>query len=250
MNRIEDCETPFCPVTIFEAKATGAITYEQGGCCQSEADRNGVSLAAYIDALYYLVSQMRAQRVLLIGCGGGTLGTMLSRAGRTVTIVDVNPASFTLARQYFELARNVVCEVADGKAFLLSAASKFDAIVLDAYHGDRIPSHLQSLRFFEAVRDHLSPRGAFFANVHVLHDLDGAADRMAKCMSNVWPEVRLLDTEGTLGRNAIAMAGIVSQFGLPYVQIPPESDWNDIERELASMQYRAVRYLRKDLPVK
>lgn len=69
-------------------------------------------------------------------------------------------------------------------------------------------------------------------------------------MSNVWPEVRLLDTEGTLGRNAIAMAGIVSQFGLPYVQIPPESDWNDIERELASMQYRAVRYLRKDLPVK
>jgi spermidine synthase len=241
MIRIEDCETPFGPVTIFEAKATGAITYEQGGCCQSEADRAGVSLAAYIHALYYLISQTRAQRVLLIGCGGGTLGTMLARVGRTVTIVDVNPTSFTLARQYFELARNVVCEVADGKAFLLSAASKFDAIVLDAYHGDRIPSHLQSLRFFEAVLDHLSPRGAIFANVHVQHDLDGAADRMADCMSNVWPEVRLLDAEGTLGRNAIAMAGAVSQLGLPYVQMPPVTDWNDIEKELASMRYRTVR---------
>lgn len=44
MNRIEDCETPFGPVTIFGAKATGAFTYEQGGCCQSEADRLGWSL--------------------------------------------------------------------------------------------------------------------------------------------------------------------------------------------------------------
>ena len=241
MIRIEDCETPFGPVTISKAKATGAITYEQGGCCQSQADGNGVSLAAYIHALYNLVSQTRAQRVLLIGCGGGTLGTMLARAGRTVTIVDVNPASFVLARQYFSLAKDVICEVADGKAFLLSATSIFDAIVLDAYHGDRIPLHLQSLLFFEAARDHLSSRGAIFANVHVQHDLDGSADRIADCMSNVWPHVRLLDFEGALGRNAIVMAGVVSRLAPPYVESPPASNWNEIERELASMRFRAVR---------
>lgn len=84
MIRLEDRKSPFGIVTIFRRILTGAVIYDQ-----FEADRNGVSLASYIHAIYDLILQARAQTVLMIGCGGGTLGTMLARTGRNVTIVDV-----------------------------------------------------------------------------------------------------------------------------------------------------------------
>jgi spermidine synthase len=67
------------------------------------------------------------------------------------------------ARQYFSLPASIRCEVADGEAFLQSNTAIYDAVVLDAYHGDRIPSHLRSIRFFQAAQARLAQRGAIFA---------------------------------------------------------------------------------------
>jgi spermidine synthase len=175
----------------------------------------------------------------LVGGGGGTLATMLVRAGCNVTIVDINPASFELAKRHFGLPDCVACHVGDGKSFLRSDTASYDAIVLDAFQGDRIPSHLQSLRFFRLVHDRLAERGAVFANVHVKHDLDFYADRFAHGMTKVWKNVRLLDSEGVLGRNAIVMAGDVSHLRAPYMLVPPTSDANRIDKALAAMRFRA-----------
>jgi spermidine synthase len=166
---------------------------------------------------------------------------MLSRGRCKVTIVDVNPMSFVLARQYFDLPPTVECHVRDGKSFLRSDSSVYDAIVLDAFHGDRIPSHLQSLRFFGLIRDRLAQRGVVLANVHVQHDSDRLPDRIASSMANVWPEVRLLDSEGFLSRNAVVMAGRVVNLLPPYVIVPPETEANLIDKELATMRYRPWR---------
>lgn len=241
MILLDIVESEFGTINIIKRRSNGAVAYLQGECCQSEADSNGTSLASYVHALFGLLSQADARKILLIGCGGGTLATMLTRAHRKVTIVDVNPTSFVLARQYFELPESVECHVGDGKSFLRSDLSVYDAIVLDAFHGDRIPPHLQSLRFFGLIRDRLAQRGAVFTNVHVKHDLDGLPDRIASDMSNVWSNVRLLDSEGFLGRNAIVMAGVVAQLRTPYVILPPETDANAIDKELATMKYRAWR---------
>jgi 2-polyprenyl-3-methyl-5-hydroxy-6-metoxy-1,4-benzoquinol methylase len=35
----------------------------------------------------------------MIGCGGGTLATMLLSAGVRVTVVDINSLSFSIARK-------------------------------------------------------------------------------------------------------------------------------------------------------
>jgi spermidine synthase len=241
MILLEVVESEFGTINIVKKRDSGVVTYMQGGCCQSEADSRGVSLASYIHALFGLLSQAKARKILLIGCGGGTLATMLSRGRCKVTIVDVNPMSFVLARQYFDLPPTVECHVRDGKSFLRSDSSVYDAIVLDAFHGDRIPSHLQSLRFFGLIRDRLAQRGVVLANVHVQHDSDRLPDRIASSMANVWPEVRLLDSEGFLSRNAVVMAGRVVNLLPPYVIVPPETEANLIDKELATMRYRPWR---------
>src|SRR4051812_19497547 len=114
-------------------RRSGALTYRQRGGNQTTVDANGLSLDTYIHVLYGLLIQTPARRILMIGCGGGTLATMLARAGRRVTIVDIDPVAFKLARKHFGLPRSVDCRIADGLAFLQRTRARFDAIVLDAF---------------------------------------------------------------------------------------------------------------------
>jgi spermidine synthase len=148
MIRLAEYQSQFGVITILKKKRTGSLSYNQDGFVQSEIDGNNVSLASYIHAIHGLLCQAKSQDVLMIGCGGGTLATMLSRSGRDVTVVDVNPQAFSLAREYFGLPEGVACRVADGCEFLLTNTRKYDAIVVDAFAGDHIPAHIRSLAFF------------------------------------------------------------------------------------------------------
>src|SRR5437868_985955 len=133
MIPLERRETRYGSITICRRKLSGSIVYDQSGSYQSEADQDGISLAAYVHALYDFLLQGGARNVLMIGCGGGTLATMLARDARKVTVVDINSESFELARRYFALPPQVICCVADGKEYLTSNQTCYDAIVVDAF---------------------------------------------------------------------------------------------------------------------
>lgn len=238
MIKLGDYDSPFGTISVLRKKSTGTIVYEQAGYFQSESDEDGISLAAYVHAIFGLILEANLRSILVIGGAGCTLGTMLARHGRNVTMVDINPISFSLAKLYFKLPDNIRCVVADGRDFLRSHASIYDAVVVDAYHGDRIPAHLQSLSFFRLARDRLSARGAVFKNIHIDDDSDITSDRLMECMANVWSNVRLLDTVGLCGRNAIAMAGAVEELHRPYLRMRPAADADLIDSELAMMRFR------------
>ena len=164
-------------IKVLKHRAKGSLFYVQGGCYQTETDGYGISLASYIHAIFGLLAQAKARDVLMIGCAGGSLGTMLTKASMPITIVDKNPTSFQIAREYFGLSGTVDCHVADGREFLRASPRRYDAIVLDAYDGDNIPPHLRTLEFLELVELRLDQsRGCLFANIQVMHDLDRAAD--------------------------------------------------------------------------
>jgi spermidine synthase len=241
MIKLETIESEFGTITVLKKRSTDIVSYQQGGFCQSEADRNGVSLAAYIHAIFGLIIQKKARNVLVIGCAGGTLATMLANAGCKVTVIDVNPDSFVLAKRYFALPDTVECHVKDGKSFLYSDTQRYDAIVLDAFHGHHIPAHLKSVSFYYLVADRLTQRGALFANIHVQHDFDIHADRIAGTLSRVFHDVRLLDSEGLPSRNAIVMAGAVSNLIAPKLLLLPQADHAAIEAELATLKFRVPR---------
>src|SRR6185312_17535290 len=99
---------------IIRDETTGKVSYWQGEYHQSAADRTGVSTADYIHAMHFFLMQAGARDVLMIGCGGGTLATMLSRSGIAVTLVDLHKLSFDIARGWFALPEAVECFVSDG----------------------------------------------------------------------------------------------------------------------------------------
>lgn len=227
-------------IEILKCRATGSRVYLQAGCYQTETDESGVSVVPYIHAIFGVLMQANVRNVLMIGCGGGSLGTMLAKAGIGATIVDDNPAAFTIARDYFGLPKTIDCHIADGKEFLLRTGDRYEAIVMDAFAGDRIPHHLRTASFFRLARSRLDrSRGCLLANVHVQHDLDMAPDRYAGVARSVWNEVRLLDTRGAVNRNALVLAGNVKNLRKPTLLMPPLMGGEDIAIHLDRMHFRA-----------
>lgn len=241
MITIHRADTEHGEITIFRSRDTGSCIYSQGGSYQSEADSRGVSLASYVHAVHGLVVQSAAQSAVVIGCGGGTLATMLTYSGIPVSVVDVNPTSVDLARRYFALPAAVIFHLSDGDAFLNKADATFDAIILDAYIGNKIPGHLRSQSFFETARRRLTPHGVVLFNVHVGHDFDPGADMVGAAMMRAGLPVRILDAPCVLNRNTIVVGGAVAGLEEPRLTMPPAFSAGQIGDELDGMRFRPCR---------
>ncbi len=228
--------------TVEHNNATGRVAYLEQGVIQSAADRHGVSLADYIHAMYGFLRQAGARSVLMIGCGGGTLATMLSRAGVQVTMLDINTHSFDIARNHFQLPHDVACHVSDGAAYLRRHDARYDAIVLDAYDGKDLPKQFQRKAFFDLARTRLSSRGGvFLVNMVVEGDDDHRPDALAQLMRRTWGHVRVLDSPDWKKRNAVLAAGTVRTLRRPHLLLAPRHYAKAIAKELKAMRFREIR---------
>jgi predicted O-methyltransferase YrrM len=221
-------------------KSTGTLTYEQRGGWQSTADVNGISLHAHIHALYGLVLQHAGKSILMIGCGGGTLGTMLARAGRRVSIVEIDPVSIRLAKRYFGLPRNISCHVGDGLAFMQKNRRHYDVLIVDAFTGENIPAHIKDAVFFEATGRCLRRNGLAMINVCLAGKSDPTADKIAAGFKERGWCVRLLDSPGA-ERNAIVLVGKVKNLRRPSLLLVPEAGAKQTGKELNAMRFRRLR---------
>ncbi len=227
---------------IEQDNATGGVSYWQKGINQSAADGSGVSLADYIHAMYGFLQQAKCRDVLMIGCGGGTLATMLRRAKVNVVIVDIDAHSFEIARRYFHMPDGIECHVADGAAFLRRHSRRYDAIVLDAYSAQSIPKHFLKTSFFDLARSRLRARNAIFLmNLLVADDGDPMPDSVLRLLRRTWRQVRLLDAVGWENRNAVALAGAIRKLKRPGLLMPPERGAGKLAAELKTLEFRDPR---------
>ncbi|ACI51311.1 putative spermidine synthase [Gluconacetobacter diazotrophicus PA1 5] len=235
-------------VWISEDIVTESRIYWQDRCCQSESDADGVSYAAYIHALFGFIMQTPAgtrpdEPVLLIGCGGGSLAAMLSVAERAVEIVDVNPASFLIARQHFGLPLWIPCHAMDGARYLhaLPPTQRYGAIIIDAFRGERVPDHLLGRAFLAQVACRLSDGGFMAMNLlewpdhpePIVRAVDMAGAEIAPPGT-----VRLFEEAVECERNVILLAGNVSGFTLPDLLLPPRTMIAETRRMLTRMRFR------------
>ncbi|MCA0201005.1 MAG: fused MFS/spermidine synthase [Proteobacteria bacterium] len=227
----------FGTITI-RAKKDGTRGYHQKGGNQSTVDAHGVSLDIYIHALYGLALQ-RGTKVLMIGCAGGTLATMLARKGRDVTLVDIDRAAFKLAKSYFQLPRDIACHVSDGLRFMQKVRGTFDVVIVDAFIGEAIPDHFTGEAFYKAAKRCVKKDGLALVNV-CLHDKkDRLADEIANGFAARGWAVKLLDEPGG-ARNAIVAAGNVRGLRKPGVSSPPEVGAKDLTRGVTAMKFRKL----------
>ncbi len=216
---------------------SGALTYRQRGGNQTTVDARGVSVDTYIHLLYGLLMQTSARRILMIGCGGGTLATMMAAEGRAVTVIDIDPVAFKLARKHFGLPRGVDCKVADGLAFMQVTRARFDAVVLDAFIGEDIPKQFLGPDFSHAARRCLRKDGVLFVNVCLGRGQRTADDLTLMLKRDGW-KARLLDRHRSSERNAIVMAGAVQSLRPPRLTIVPEVEVARLKAEMRAMKFR------------
>jgi predicted membrane-bound spermidine synthase len=85
--------------------------------------------------------------------------------GRSVDVVEINPAVVPLAVRFFDLDTNKLhITIDDGRHFLNRCRKKYDVVVLDAFLGDSSPSHLFTREAFDSVLNVLRPGGVLVIN--------------------------------------------------------------------------------------
>jgi spermidine synthase len=209
---LEDLNTEFGNIKIMRSKSDGTYSYFQESCFHSQINEDGVSTCGYVHVMYSIIRQSKARRVLMIGGAGGTLATMLHHFGCKVTVVDINPHAFTLARKYFQMPEEIECVVGDGWSYLHKTNQYYAAIAIDAFSGDgTVPEQFTNEDFYGVVREALDPRGVVVMNVMVAHDIDMLADRIALNMEVAKMPAVLFDRPGLRDRNVIIAGGAVQR---------------------------------------
>ncbi len=108
-------------------------------------------------------------RVGAIGLGIGTLAAY-ARPGDDFRFYEINPEVIRMAKQHFTYLADCrgKTEIVLGDARLSLEAEKpqnFDVIVLDAFSGDAIPTHLLTREAFAVYRRHLARDGVIAVHV-------------------------------------------------------------------------------------
>ena len=228
-------------IAIVQDNRSGRLSYWQASDHHSVADRFGISLAPYIHALFGLLAQKRSHRVLIIGCGGGSLATMLARDGVAVTLLDVDPRAFDIAWRYFHMPVSVECQIADGARFLRRNPGRFDAIVLDAFTEGRIPRHFLRPAFHRLAKSRLRRGGMILINMIVRESDDPLFSAVTKALAPLWRYHRLLDMKSSKDRNVIVAAGAVHGLKAPRLRIKPATGARTLADHLAGYFFRPLR---------
>ena len=236
MPILKNFKTPFGTIRITRT-ADGSLSYYQNGCFHSQSDKNGVSVCAYIHVIYELVLQSLAQNVLIIGCGGGTLATMLRRMKCKVTVVDINDMAFKIARDYFKLPKDVRCITQDGVIYLQTVQQRYDSIVVDVFGANNtVPRCFTSKDLFRSVKKALSPSGIMVMNVITKNDRDKCAEKIAHSAQDAGMKIRLYDWPGETDRNTLILGG-----GPHKLNIPSGREPSDVEEDMEGLICRPLK---------
>lgn len=105
----------------------------------------------------------------VLGLGTGTLA-VYGRQGDEMRIYEINEQVLDLARSEFtyltDTAARIVPVLGDGRLMLeRETAQQFDLLVMDAFSGDSIPTHLLTLEAMQTYLGHLKPDGLLAVHI-------------------------------------------------------------------------------------
>jgi len=91
--------------------------------------------------------------VLLLGFGGGSVSTELSKQGHKVDAVDIDGRMLSIAKQYFFFEDSLTNFIVDdARHYIKTTGNKYDLIVLDLLKAEIHPSYLFSIQSFNDIK--------------------------------------------------------------------------------------------------
>lgn len=130
---------------------------------------------------------VRPDRALILGMGGGTMATLLTRKwpDLPITGVEFDPAVAGLAQHEFGLAAcpNVHIVVADAFVWLEGCTERYDAICVDLYTGGNMAHGVLGVSFLRDVERALTAGGTVTFNLWHSRYLDDQLRRLGRVFS-------------------------------------------------------------------
>jgi spermidine synthase len=136
----------------------------------------------------------KAERILEIGLGGGSIVSYLTASlpDSTIVTVELDKDVVDLAKKYFKFKETdkLRAVVSDGRKFLMRNDERWDVILLDAYRGPFVPFHLLTKEFYALVKSRLNPGGVVVQNIEPSTML---FDSATATLHSVFPSVDFYD---------------------------------------------------------
>lgn len=200
MRQIDLINSKSGEIAIYEDRRGGRV-YLEGSAIQTYADPDGTSLLSYVRLMADVLAPCK--EVLVLGCAGGSLATMLHRSGKRVTVVDNNPESFRIARQYFGMAPAIRCVAADFRDCLGALTTRFDGIAVDIGGPTVAFQNLFDAPTCKAMCKRLGPNGRLAMNLIIPEAADTLADHIASGFMGEGAGLWIYDQIGERDFNAV-----------------------------------------------
>ncbi|MBI4194264.1 MAG: fused MFS/spermidine synthase [Betaproteobacteria bacterium] len=186
--------------------------YFQDGLTQNTVDSGGRSMSFYTYALEALAYAYHPEprSALVLGLGAGIVPMRLARRGVDVAVVEIDPASLRVAREFFGFdAARARVHHADARTFLRRCPRAFDVVVIDLFHGDGTPDYLVTREFFRDLKRCLSPRGIAVFNTFADLERPAAYAHFLATLRAELPHIVLHrpDWPGAVHVNSFVVAG-------------------------------------------
>jgi spermidine synthase len=129
----------------------------------------------------------------MIGYAGGTVGRQYGVFWPNVNVlgIELDPTVTAIGRRYFGLDSNprVRVKTADGRPYLTTHTTRYDAIFLDAFTQPYIPFYLTTQEFWRLAQDRLRSGGMVMANVGTIPGSERLPNAIGGTMATVFPYV-------------------------------------------------------------
>jgi spermidine synthase len=198
-------------VVTQDEEGLRVLRFERGGARQSlvkpgDAEYLGLPYAQVVFVGLALCAEPR--RMLVVGLGGGTLPMFLRKhyPDAVIDAVDIDPDVVQVAKRFFGFREDdtLRAHVDDGRRFIEQARQPYDVIFLDAFGSDRLPAHLTTQEFLQAVRRAAKPDGVVVGNLWGRNS-NALFDAMVRTYQEVFAELFILDVRGADNKILLAL---------------------------------------------
>ena len=216
-------------VTKSRADEVSRRFYLMGGiaqCVMYKDGRHGSGVTYGMESLGRGFAP-NAKRILVLGLAGGVLPMRFSAPGVEIDMVEINPASISLAERFFGYDPHVARHyVMDARVYVRECRAKYDLIFADLFHGDSTPEYLLTAEFMADLAHCLAPQGGVIFNMvgHSDDRFEPALYSYVKTASSAWPHLLLYHgtEQGVRNMMILASAKPLDSFQPAKIAVPKE----------------------------